>query len=582
MDQPINSMAQLLQADGERFLPGQMHGSIELEHLHRYRFADQLVTDKVVLDIASGEGYGSAYLARYARRVVGVDIAKDAVDHANLKYSKENLEYLVGSCSAIPLKNSAVDVVVSFETIEHHSEHEAMMCEIKRVLRPGGILIISSPDKLEYSDKPSFHNRFHVKELYLDEFQSLLAAHFWNVQLYGQRVLLGSALFSQGDTQKVVFHELDSESTPIPNIPMPLYWVAVASDEKLPPTSGGFLEQSLANLWQDITSERNAKIAELMNAVAVPDSNLLKAQLSGSWYLQQNPDIVAAGVDPYEHWLNNGMIEGRLPASDSVVLARDLVSEREHSLRVAIEEKERELHQVQHESLERQKVLEVEIVQTRLHARDEVDAQFRTWAERERAFAEQLSQLQQAASQERTAQMEAAQQQISALAEQHAQREQSLRVAIEEQERELHQVQHESLERQRVLEAEIVQTKLKARDEVDAQLRTLAERERASAEQLSQLQQAASQERASLKDQYSRVLLGLNNKLGAIQLTWAWRLTAPLRGFFGLFGIKSDFSPIDINQLSSVFSSEEQKKVTINLETDAFKYPTSTSVNKDK
>lgn len=85
-----------------------MQGSIELEHLHRYRFAGQLVTDKVVLDIASGEGYGSAYLAKFARRVLGVDIANDAVDHANQKYSQDNLEYLVGSCSAIPLEDHSV------------------------------------------------------------------------------------------------------------------------------------------------------------------------------------------------------------------------------------------------------------------------------------------------------------------------------------------------------------------------------------------------------------------------------------------------------------------------------------------
>src|SRR5882724_7012517 len=130
MDEPvniINRLPQTLQTDGERFLPGRMHGSIELEHFHRYSFAAQLATDKIILDIASGEGYGSAYLARFARHVIGVDIAQEAIDHANQKYSQSNLEYRIGSCALIPLEDTSVDVVVSFETIEHHSEHEAMM-----------------------------------------------------------------------------------------------------------------------------------------------------------------------------------------------------------------------------------------------------------------------------------------------------------------------------------------------------------------------------------------------------------------------------------------------------------------------
>jgi len=63
------------------------------------------------------------------------------------------------------------DLVVSFETIEHHDEHEQMLAEVKRVLKPDGMAIISSPDKAIYTDKPEYHNSFHVKELYREEFE---------------------------------------------------------------------------------------------------------------------------------------------------------------------------------------------------------------------------------------------------------------------------------------------------------------------------------------------------------------------------------------------------------------------------
>src|SRR5271169_480072 len=155
--EPRKPRAQLLAADGERFLPGIMAGEIELEHLHRYKFAAQFSAKKVVLDIASGEGYGSALLSRSARRVYGVDISPEAIESAKEKYQQKNLKFLVGSATKIPLAKASIDVVVSFETIEHLADHEGMMREIKRVLRPGGTLVISSPDKLEFSDKPGAH-----------------------------------------------------------------------------------------------------------------------------------------------------------------------------------------------------------------------------------------------------------------------------------------------------------------------------------------------------------------------------------------------------------------------------------------
>lgn len=128
---------------GERFVP-EVHGNIELEHLSCYLQACEFASGKIVLDIASGEGYGSAMLASKADKVIGVDISIEAVKHARTRYKNENLEFKVGTCNDIPLPDASVDFVVSFETIEHHDQHEEMMHEIKHVLRPGGMLLIST------------------------------------------------------------------------------------------------------------------------------------------------------------------------------------------------------------------------------------------------------------------------------------------------------------------------------------------------------------------------------------------------------------------------------------------------------
>ena len=150
-----------LEWTGERYLP-EVAGQVALEHVHRYLCARAYCQGKAVLDVASGEGYGSALLAVTAERVIGVDLAAEAVAHAQARYRRPNLEFRQGSCIAIPLPDASFDVVVSFETIEHIDQHEAMLAEIKRVLKPDGLLIISSPEKREYSDSPNYKNAFHV------------------------------------------------------------------------------------------------------------------------------------------------------------------------------------------------------------------------------------------------------------------------------------------------------------------------------------------------------------------------------------------------------------------------------------
>ena len=107
---------------GER-LETFVYGEFVSEHLHRYCLANLYVTDKVVLDIASGEGYGSNLLSSSAKEVIGVDIDQEAVENAKQKYKKSNLNFKTGSADKIPVADNSIDVLVSFETIEHHDKH---------------------------------------------------------------------------------------------------------------------------------------------------------------------------------------------------------------------------------------------------------------------------------------------------------------------------------------------------------------------------------------------------------------------------------------------------------------------------
>jgi ubiquinone/menaquinone biosynthesis C-methylase UbiE len=171
---------------GERMIAEKNMGKGELEHLHRYGIITPFIKNKVVLDLASGEGYGSYLISQQAASVTGVDISAEAVKHAGEKYKQSNLTYKEGSATSVPLPDHSVDVIVSFETLEHHDQHDESITEFKRVLKPGGLLFISSPEKENYHKIDPF-NPFHIKELTFQEFEDLLKRHFNYISMYRQR-----------------------------------------------------------------------------------------------------------------------------------------------------------------------------------------------------------------------------------------------------------------------------------------------------------------------------------------------------------------------------------------------------------
>jgi ubiquinone/menaquinone biosynthesis C-methylase UbiE len=160
-------MTKNLQDTGERMVPEFHKGKLMYaEHITRYISASPLVAGKTVLDIASGSGYGSDILARSAKKVIGVDINGDAVAYAQTNFRRKNLEFKEGSGTEIPVADNSVDVVVTFETIEHIEDYDTFMKEIGRVLKPDGIAIISTPNDIEFPEGAHYHvHEFKYKEL---------------------------------------------------------------------------------------------------------------------------------------------------------------------------------------------------------------------------------------------------------------------------------------------------------------------------------------------------------------------------------------------------------------------------------
>jgi len=231
-------MTDALSFTGERFHPDLL-GEMWAEHWHRYHFVLPLITGKKVLDVASGEGYGSALMATVASSVNGVDVSGAAVAHAAQAYAdRQNLQFTEGSCGKLPFADASFDAVVSFETIEHIFEQVEFLDEIKRVLKPAGLLIISSPNRVEYSDKRGYKNEFHVKELDRAELATLIDARFKHSRWFSQRNAFvslivpdvcgpHSALASAGETLTTSKDKPDAVAPPLDA----LYFLVVATSD---------------------------------------------------------------------------------------------------------------------------------------------------------------------------------------------------------------------------------------------------------------------------------------------------------------------------------------------------------------
>jgi len=174
-----------LQLTGERTLPDVPEENYWYRrHLVVYEWIAARVAGRRVVDLACGEGYGSAVLGRAAASVIGVDANPEAFEHARLKYTSDTVAF---ERDMIETWRGDVDCVVFLQTIEHVQDPGAVLDHVRELIGLGGVAYVSTPNLLtlapEGAEKSG--NPWHVKEYRASEFRALCERHFGSVELYG-------------------------------------------------------------------------------------------------------------------------------------------------------------------------------------------------------------------------------------------------------------------------------------------------------------------------------------------------------------------------------------------------------------
>ncbi|MBM9612701.1 methyltransferase domain-containing protein [Desulfobulbus rhabdoformis] len=156
-------------------------------HKSDYVKAQKIVKGKDVLDLGCNSGYGTNLLSQSCNRIVGVDVSPMALEVGNARYLRGNLSFKLVDGVSLPFGDQSFDVVTSFQVVEHLPEYSAYFNEIRRVLKPDGLLLLTTPNgaiRVNPGEKP--WNRFHVHEFRAVELEELLHGYFPHVQVFGQ------------------------------------------------------------------------------------------------------------------------------------------------------------------------------------------------------------------------------------------------------------------------------------------------------------------------------------------------------------------------------------------------------------
>ncbi len=185
---------------GERPLVKSAYRSIIASVIARYKFASDFAKGKTVLDIGCGSGIGLGFLAESADVVVGTDYSEETVEYARKDNHNANLTFTVMDCKDLKFDDGEFDLVTSFNLIEHIHEQDKLIQEVKRVLKPNGIFICSTPNTTVFNPRGKY-NDFHVHEFTLSELKTLFEKYFNEVKIFGQ-------LYNSAEAS-ILFHPLN-------------------------------------------------------------------------------------------------------------------------------------------------------------------------------------------------------------------------------------------------------------------------------------------------------------------------------------------------------------------------------------
>lgn len=157
------------------------------EHVHRYELVSTYVPANArILDIACGSGFGAHLLAKKGFDVTGADLSQETVEICQRNFKYPSLRFTQADATALPFENSQFDAVVSFETIEHTTHYKKVLEEFKRVLKPEGIILISTPNIKVNSPDGVVRNPYHTQEWNYEELKMILSDAYPKIELYGQ------------------------------------------------------------------------------------------------------------------------------------------------------------------------------------------------------------------------------------------------------------------------------------------------------------------------------------------------------------------------------------------------------------